>query len=82
MKRDPVLLRKILDEIEGWPSASQPRQVEVQGYSPEDVNYHVTLLLEAAYINAQVIPTQVGRKILAASLTWSGHEFLDGLRDN
>jgi hypothetical protein len=81
MKRDLDLLRKILLEIESWPDASQPRDVNLTSYSDEIVSEHVSLLFEAHYIEAQVIQSQAGKRILPIRLTWQGHELLDEARN-
>lgn len=81
MKRDLDLVRKILLDIESWPDASRPREVELEGHSRGDINYHASLLHEAKYIDAIVSKTSLGDSILPIHLTWNGHEFLDEARD-
>lgn len=82
MKRDPDLAREILAEIEGH--SYDPNHffvVEIDGYSKEEVAYHVMLLAEAGYVEASSLPTTDGTIWKAERLTWEGHEFLEAAQD-
>lgn len=77
------LVRKILLEIESLPGGFSNDPIKQQGYSNDDIEYHLTIMLEAGLIHGAshnrsghyyplIIPTR---------LTWQGHEFLDACRD-
>lgn len=81
MKRDLDLVREILSEIEDH-DPNRFFVVKVDGHSTDEVAYHVMLLDEADYIEAQSIPTTDGMIWKARRLTWAGHEFLEAARDD
>jgi len=79
MKRDFELVRLILLEFEARDAKGQ-NPIAPEGYSNEEIRYHVEILVEAGFVGADDIsrlgitrPTQ---------LTWQGHEFLDSIRDS
>ena len=85
MKRDMDLARSILFVIEA--SKDDPRGwVEdlgtFGGHSDTEVSYHVKLLYEAGFIEADDLSTagEGNFRWLAKQLTWEGHEFLDAAR--
>lgn len=85
MKMDKDLVREILITIED--SADDPRgwiTLELEGYSANHVSYHVQLLDEAGYIEAQNLSSlgKDGYEWQPKRLTFQGHEFLDTIRDN
>ena len=83
MKRDMDLVRKILFAIEGAPYAMLGIDLKLDGYSTEDVQFHLELLDEAnllrmapeSYRSAQELPKPM-------RLTWEGCEFLDAARND
>jgi hypothetical protein len=84
MKLDKDLVREILlaieandDEPTGW------IVLEIEGHSPTHVSYHVQLLDEAGYLEAQDLTTigPEGYEWQPKRLTFHGHEFLDTVRD-
>lgn len=82
MKRDMDLIRKMLFAVEADERGFAP-QIEIDGYTQEQIGYHAILLREAGLAivreeTALGASTPVG-KILR--LTWAGHEFLDAARD-
>lgn len=83
MKRDMDLVRSILLELEKHPHVSTRMDLNIEGYSPDEVSYHVKILDQAGLINAVADanppfdPTWV-----PISLTWEGHEFLDAAKDD
>jgi hypothetical protein len=83
MKRDMDLIRKMLLVVEKHPSGFAP-DIEIDGYTQEQIGYHATLLGEAGL--AEIInQTTMGDKTPHSKvirLTWAGHEFLDAARDN
>jgi DNA-binding transcriptional ArsR family regulator len=81
MKRDMELVRQILlkteqnTEVGGW------IDLDIEGYSPEEISYHVKLLAEAELIEAQDLTTTEEFEWKPTGLTWKGHEFLDAARN-
>ena len=58
MKRDMDLVRQILLDTENIPflRSGQFYEPKIEGYSQEEVSYHVKLLHEAGYIEARSHP--------------------------
>jgi hypothetical protein len=85
MKRDPDLIRQILLAIEAKPdvvSLMSAKNINLPNWSEQEINYHLTLLVEAEYIHAIDNRYQGESHMNATRLTWKGHEFLDVARDN
>jgi hypothetical protein len=80
MKRDMDLVRKILLEIERQPFTHGKITLEIEGYSREEISYHVLLLSEANLIEAEV-SARASAEYKPIRLTWQGHEFLESVRD-
>lgn len=75
MQRDWELVRRILLALE----ASEGGRLmadQVAGFDAESVCYHMEIMRQAGLIEARVIQGAC----VALSLTWAGHEFLDGIR--
>src|SRR5208283_2520076 len=88
MKRDMDLLRELLLKIEDNPQMdgtrefyyATPEEMGIQGYSKEEVAYHLRLLIQNGFIDGAVTmacPMQIVR-----SLTNEGHDFLDNIRND
>ena len=82
MKLDKDLVREILLAIEasdhdpgGW------MNLDVAGHSLQEISYHVQLLDEAGFLQANGLHTNRGHAWLPKRLTYQGHEFLDTVRD-
>lgn len=58
-------------------------ELEVPGRTSIEVGYHVNLLGQAGLIEFEPVLTENKRiiKCLVFSLSWSGHEYLDAIRD-
>lgn len=83
MKLEQDLVRQILLAIEA--SDHVPIKwinLTFEGRDPPLVSYHVQLLAEAGFIEAQNLTTHSGYRWEPKRLTFSGHEFLDTIRDN
>jgi hypothetical protein len=87
MKRDLGLVRDLLLRLEALPmgmygaetiSPDNPK-VAVEGYSEEDIAYHLSLLQERGLIEVPDAQPMIG--IVFTRLTWEGHDFLDAVRD-
>jgi hypothetical protein len=80
VKRDIDLIRLILLEVEKNENYMQPIDIQAEGYSPEQIAYHVGLLGDAGYLTLSNKQHLRGFGVSPKSLTWSGHEFLDATR--
>ena len=82
MKFDKDVVREILLAIEA--SGQDPRawiEIQIPGKSQEEVSYHVQLLDEAGFIEAEELSDMGCYDWRAKRLTFQGHEFLDTVRD-
>jgi hypothetical protein len=78
VKRNMDLLRLIEedDQLDGtsWISSEH---FHIEGRTPQEIAYHLTMLSNEGFITAQL-----GMEMpLVSKLTWNGHEFLDDTRD-
>jgi hypothetical protein len=83
MRLDKDLVREILLAVEanddnpiGWIT------LEIEGHSSVHLSYHVQLLHEAGYLEAQDLTTNDRYEWQPRRLTFQGHEFLDTVRDS
>lgn len=81
MTRDMDLIRLILLEVEQRQDVLRSRKVIVEGYSPEQIAYHVKLLAQANLVDVIDFTTFDGLDMRPRSLTWAGHEFIDATRN-
>ena len=81
MKRDLDLIRLILLETEKNDQPMQSVRISAEGFSDQEVSYHVRLLHEAGYVHANNMSHLRGIAWYPKSLTWAGHEFLDATRN-
>lgn len=82
MQRNMDLVRELLLEIDNKPELDGRRWVPgenivIAGYSPEEIAYHLTMLVEAGYVTGQIAMDAP----VISKLTWQGHELLDDIRD-
>jgi hypothetical protein len=82
MQRDMDLVRDLLLEIDSDPKLdglhwASAESLSIDGRSPEEISYHVTMLIEAGYITGNPAMDMP----LISKLTWQGHELLDDIRD-
>jgi hypothetical protein len=86
MNRDIELVRKILLKIEADPQFDGTfRPVTTAALGIDDCDgdtfaYHCVLLAEAGFITGNMQMANQGMVVIG-KLTWSGHEFLDDIRD-
>ena len=82
LKRDMDLIRAMLLAIEAHPSGFAP-EIEIDGYTQEQIGYHATLLGEAglAVILDETAFRDKSPQAKVIRLTWAGHEFLDSARE-
>ncbi|WP_456293247.1 DUF2513 domain-containing protein [Pseudomonas sp. AK106] len=82
MKLDKDLVREILLAIEA--STKTPDSwidLAIEGHSEDEVSYHVMLLHEARFIEAQDLCSMSDFDWRPKRMTIKGHEFLDTVRD-
>lgn len=84
MKRDMDLVRKLVFAIEEHPSGFAPDEINIQGYSSEQIGYHLHLMLEAGLIEGSDVTCMdsASPEAMVSSLTWAGHEFADAARSD
>jgi hypothetical protein len=86
MKRDMELIRNILLAVEASPSAwvpSEVQELQMEGYSEEEVGYHALLIIEAGFARGQETTAhELSPRGFISRLSWEGHEFLDAARDD
>jgi hypothetical protein len=82
MKRDMDLVRTILLEVEEHESPTGVVDLKAPGYSPEQIAYHVKLLMQAGLIEGHNASGMQNFRWIATSLTWRGHEFPEAARND
>ena len=76
------LARAILLELEKCEFTGGWHDIQVPGYSAQEISYHVRLLNQAGYIDADNVGTMGNPQDWhPKTITWEGHEFLDSARD-
>ena len=76
MRREKELELKILLEIEEHCDGRRPRMMGgVEGYSEDQVEYHLRLLVNAGYVE-----TSKSSMRFVRGLTLAGHDYLDSIR--
>ena len=76
MRREKELVLKILLEIEEYCDGLGPRLIDsVEGYSEDQVEYHLRLLVNAGYVE-----TSRSSERFVRGLTLAGHDYLDTIR--
>lgn len=86
MKRDMDLIRHLLLILadKRGPEMLKAEDIEAEGYSPTEVNYHLNLMFQAGLINGEDVRSTTSTrliKVIPFDLTWQGHEFLEAVRD-
>lgn len=84
MKRDLDLVRKILQLMEAGEDASFGRIPEVDGFTEDQVGFHVHLMAEAGLVSAADCTTlgDSSPKAIPMCITWAGYEFLEAAKDD
>jgi hypothetical protein len=77
MKRDMVLVRKVLEFVEEFGSRIFKGAIKIEGYDRDAIIYHLQLLVTGDFV-------QLGSETLTNMgilvLTWKGCDYLDQLR--
>ncbi len=84
MKRDMNLVREILLLSENQEHGYGDGNPIIEGYSEEEISYHVYLMEQAGLVEADD-DSAIGDKspkALLRGLTWYGHDFLSASKDN
>lgn len=87
MKRDMDLVRQLLFYIEAN-QKNEPFQSDyitmINGYEEGAAGYHLKIMVDGGLIDATDISTfdSVSWDFLIHNITWSGHDFLDSVRDD
>lgn len=86
MKRDMELIRHLLFVLADKPGPEMLKasEIEAEGYSPTEVQYHLNLMYQAGWINGEDVRSTTSDrliKVMPFDLTWQGHEFLEAVRD-
>lgn len=86
MKREMDLIRELLLKLESLPAetgavfcfdGNEP-ELAVEGFSSDQIRYHLDLLREACLIESPGSQPMLG--VTFERLTWRGHDFLDSIR--
>jgi hypothetical protein len=78
MKRDMVLIRRILIEVESWKN-QEPKVVDFNDEPDKNkIGHHVALLHQAGFL--EIYGGQLDR-ILVKDMTWEGQEFIATLKN-
>lgn len=86
MKRDMALLRLLLLKLEEIDRDGQKiyslssEELKFDGYTWAQVAYHYNLAVEAGLVNKGGAGS-FGSDVMFRKLTWSGHDFVDAVRD-
>ncbi|MFM5147324.1 DUF2513 domain-containing protein [Aeromonas rivipollensis] len=86
MKRNWDTVRDLLTRLEDEEFTDQPLRLACFQNSPErdSISYHMELLIEAGLVQGYM-SKELGSwpaDFVAERLTWSGHEFLDAIRND
>jgi Hypothetical protein (DUF2513) len=74
------LIRELLLKLESWPMERgdvvpiNPDAISIKDHSPHEIEYHLTLLKEAAFVDFL-------QGFYFRGITWAGHDFIDSIRD-
>lgn len=84
MKRNMELIRKILFEVEENVNNVSIENLEISGYTMEEVAYHCAILFEGGYLHDYEGEYGSGELYAfgVSRLTWEGHNYLDKIRDD
>jgi hypothetical protein len=83
MQRNMDLVRMILMRLETSPSGWAPNDLGIKSFLPEQIGYHVHIMMQEGLIEGTDITTlhSPSPETVPRRLTWKGHEFLDLARD-
>ncbi len=75
------LIREILFSIE------EENPKKLSSYNEDTVKYHQALLIDAKLVEGSILPnnqisSQIPNMVIIKKLNWTGHEFLDAVRQD
>ena len=84
MQRDMGLIRQIMFKMEHHSGGFAPQGFAAEGYSTEQIAYHIWLLGQAKLMEVADVTTHgaTAPQALALNLTWEGHDFVDAARND
>lgn len=87
MKLELDLVRQLLLFLEQRDTHNAIRytDIQIEGYSSQQIGYHLNRMFEAGFISGEAIRSNTTPErivqVIPFDLTWKGHEFLDAVRD-
>lgn len=83
MKRDMDLVREILIALDDHEGGYAPQGMVFEGFTDEQIGYHVYLLGQAGLLEVADASTLDGSSpsAIPLNMTWTGHEFLANARE-
>ena len=84
MKRDMLLVRKLLFFFDDKPGPEHVDVPPIDGYDELTIKYHLVLLYDSGYLRCEAVTSSTSDRVinvLPFELTWNGHEFLDKIRN-
>lgn len=86
MKRDPDLIRELLNYLEenlDGINSIESTSILIPGYSEPQIAYHIGLLQNASLIKAALPDNAIDESLwFITGLTWAGHEFIEAARND
>lgn len=87
MKRDIRIIKYVLEEIEKIQQSNRAFPIvfnESDGYPVEQLNYHLSMIADAGFVDANIIKAKGpdNQLNMIKSITWQGHDLLDVLRND
>jgi hypothetical protein len=78
------LIRKMVLAVEDSPNGYAPDDLDIDGYTAEQVGYHAHLMIQAGLADGSDVTTRDSSspEAMLNSLTWAGHEFAEVARDD
>lgn len=83
MKRDLDLIRAILLACEAHEHGHAPRELQIEGFSEEQIGFHVYLMGEAGLLETADTTdrSSASPEAIPIAMTWTGYEFLEASRN-
>jgi Hypothetical protein (DUF2513) len=77
MKRDMVLVQKVLEFVEEFGSRNFKGAIKIQGYERDAIIYHLQLLVSGDFV---LLGSETLTNMGPLLLTWKGCDYLDQIR--
>jgi hypothetical protein len=84
MQRDMDLIRQLLFKMENHSGGFAPKDYAVEGYTADQVGYHIWLLGQAGLMKVADVTSLAssGPVAIPVNLTWEGHDFIAAARSD